>query len=688
MKLCNRDCVNWESLPSTVKAEVGRMEKAMEVIDAADNKLDKCKELARSASGERGWSSSRLRARYYEWMNSSRAWTTLVDWAKVGEQRKTPRKMCEEIYKHYCGSHQRSSKRAWERMLNDVRKGKRFKGIGKNGADGDWTDIYRACYPHLAPPPECPFGWTPPGMSYRNMQHYAKLSDREISMLRIGPKAAGNKFTPPVFATREGMKPGQLYQIDDVWHDIEVILPGINKGLARPLEFACVDYASTNKIAYGLICQIEREDGSKISLKECQMLWLICHILTNVGYHRDGCVIVIEHGTATVRPKIRELITRLTDGKVTFRTSEIIGKSIVNGMFDGAGKGNFKAKALVESSHRLLHFEAAYLPAQTGGNARIDRPEQLDGIESYAGNILKAWSAMSEERRGMLWMPALSYWAYRPIVADLYRAIYTRTDHKCEGWEANGWMVPEWSLTGIGDWQPVANIKHMPPSMRVMAEAACKEDGHVRARRMSPIEVWDNGQDELERLPPWAAVEILGDKYCHRAAVQSNGLIEFMDRNIEPGKKFRFQSQILSPAGEAFIMEPGQIVSVYALPHDLTKAVITDPDTGAILGVAPAWNAVSPINATQVTTAIAEQAKIVAAKNAPIKARHEEDGINLESCRASNDYLLAEDAELVADTAPISRQVKESTGGVHLTQLFNANFDNDNNNEEGDPNEY
>lgn len=680
MKLCRKDCVNWESLPALVKSEVGRLELAMEAVDEAENKLEKCKELARNAGGERGWSQSRMRSRYYDWLNSGRAWTTLVDWAKVGQQLKTPRKMCDELYKQYCENHQRSSKKAYDRMLNDIRKGKRLIGIGPNGADGDWSDIFRACYPGLVAPECCPFGWTPPGMSYRNMQHYAGLAEREITIMRIGSKAA-HKFTPPVFSTREGMMPGQLYQIDDVWHDIEVILPGINKGLARPLEFACIDYASTNKVAYGLSCQIEQADGSKRGLKEREMLWLVCHLLTNIGYHKDGCVIVIEHGTATVRPKIREIIERLTDGMVKFRTSEIIGKSVTKGMFDGRGKGNFKAKALVESSHRLLHYEAAYLPAQTGGNSRIDRPEQLDGIESYAGNILKAWESMSEDRRGLLWMPALTFFAYRPIVADLYRAIYTRTEHKCEGWDVNGWLVPEWSLTGIGDWQPVANIKHLPPAMQAMARAACQEDGHVRARRMSPVEVWDQGQGDLIKLPPWAAVEILGDKYCHRAAVRNDGLIEFMDRDIEPGKKFRFQSQVLSPGGEAFILPAGQIVNVYALPHDLTKAVIADIDTSEIIGVVPAWNAVSPINAVQVQTAIAEQAKIIAHKNAPIIARHEADGIVLESCKASNAYLLAEDAEVVS--APPSRQIADDDfDDMDITNLFKPNFNN--NETEGD----
>ena len=684
MTSCDRNvCPEWGNLPSEVKAEVGRLEAAMEVIDAADSKLSKCKEIARNAGGQRGWSKSRLRTKYYQWVKCGRSWTVLVDGAKVGGSRDTPRSMCDSLFKYYAGNHQRSSKRAHERMLADIWNGKLLHGIGPQGEDGDWTDIFRACYPGMQVPSVCPFGWVPTGMSYRNMQHYARLTKREAATLRIGSKNA-HQFTPPVFSTRVGMEPGMIYQFDDVWHDIEVLIPGINKGLARPLEFACVDFASTHKVAYGLICQLEREDGSKCSLKERQMLWLVCHILTNVGYNKKGCVFVIEHGTATVRQKIRDLIYRMTDGLVTFRTSEIIGKSVHKGMFDGAGKGNFKAKALVEASHRLLHFEAAYLPAQTGGNARVDRPEQLDGIGSYAKEIVKAWEKMTPDQQRLLWMPALTFWAYRPLVALIYRAIYSRTEHKMEGWQQNNWMVPEWSLTGIGDWQPVDNIKYLPQSMQAIAEAACKEQDHVRARRMSPLEVWNNGQANLIRLPPWAVIEILGDNYCHSAKVHDNGLIEFEDQDIEPGKKFRFQSQCKTPAGDAFILQPGQEVKVYALPHDQTKAVLVDAH-GDILGLVPAWNSVSPINAIQVDAAIEAQKKIVAAADAPIRGRHERDGILLESLKASNDYLI-EEANIISQ--PKSRKALSDDNGsdVDFTDFFKPSFTN--NEKEGDPNEY
>jgi hypothetical protein len=683
MNYNRNDCPEWGSLPAEVQAEVGRLESAMEIIDAAASKLDKCKEIARNAGGMRGWSSSRLRSKYYDWLNNGRTWTSLVNWAKVGNSRQTPRSMCDTLFKHYCGQHQRSSKKAHEHMLHDIWSGKRLSGIGPGGRDGDWTDIFHACYPNLTTPSRCPFGWIPKGMSYRNMQHYAKLSKREAAIMRIGVKAA-HKYVPAVYSTRVGLQPGMIYQFDDVWHDVSVILPGINKGLARPLEFCAIDYASTYKAAYGLSCQMEREDGSRTGLKEREMLWLVCHILTNVGYHCDGCVFVLEHGTAAVRPHVREIIERLTDGKVTFRTSEIIGASLVRGMFDGSGKGNFKAKALVEQSHRLLHHQADYLPAQTGGNSRSNRPEQLDGITSYAREIVKAWEQMSPDQQRLLWMPALTFWAYRPVVADIYRAIYNRTDHQCEGFESNNWMVAEYSIDGIGNWQPVDNIQYLPQSMQALAHAACREPGHIRARRMSPREVWQSGQDNLIRLPPWAVASILGDSYRHKATVKDNGLLEFQDATIEPGRRFRFQSRVLTPGGDAYLLSPGAEVYVYAMPYDDSKAVLADADTGDILGVVPAWNAVSPINATQVETAIEAQKRIIAAVDAPLRERHAQDGLMLESLKISNAHLI-EDARMVTDR-PAARQQLPPTEDIDLTNFFSPDFNKQH--KEGDPNEY
>ena len=652
MKPCLRsDCGEFFSLPAEVRSDVCVMEKALGRIDESGNVLEACRKLAREGGGQRGWSVSRLRSKYYLWVAAGRTWTSLVDWAKVPRERNMPRQVVESLYKRYCENNQRSNKRAWHAMLRDIRSGITIPGVG------DWKALWKLCYPGETPPSACPIGWVPPGFTYRNLQRYAGATPYELASTRIGSKAA-REYVPPVYSTRVGMQPGQVYQFDDMWHDIEVVMPGINRGLARPLEFSAVDYASTNKIAYGLRCQTERDDGTKKQLSEREMMWLVCHILTNVGYHKDGCVFVIEHGTATVRPEQREWITRMTDGRVTFRTSGILGAAVHKGMFDGRGKGNFRAKALIESSHRLLHYESADLPAQTGGNARVDRPEQLDGIEDYAECLVRAWQRLPEEKRRMLWMPALSFWAYRDIIMEIYGRIYTREDHVCEGWEKNGCMVDEWSLDGRGAWLPVSSIDRLPEAMRPLALSACKEPGHVRSRRMSPVEVWQRGQSELIRLPPWAVIDLLGADCMHVCTVQDNGLIEFQDATLEVGTKFRFVAMCLTPSGSVTQLRPGQRVGVYALPYDFTKAVAVNSDDRAVIGVLPAWSSVSPVNATQVGVMVEAQARMIAAADAPIKERHEAEAAVKASLMASNAELLA---EVNPPRKPSSKSTSEET---------------------------
>ena len=659
MIICVRsECPEFAELPAEVRSETIVMEQVMGRIEASGNVLEACRTLAREGGGQRGWSVSRLRSKYYAWVAAGRTWTSLVDWAKVPRERNMPRQVVESLYKRYCEDNQRSNKRAWHAMLRDIRSGAAIPGVG------DWKGLWKLCYPGETPPSKCPIGWVPPGFTYRNLQRYAGATRYELTSTRIGSKAA-REYVPPVYSTRVGMKPGQVYQFDDMWHDIEVVMPGVNKGLARPLEFAAIDYASTNKIAYGLRCQIEREDGTKKHLSEREMMWLVCHILTNIGYHKDGCVFVIEHGTATVRPEQREWITRMTDGRVTFRTSGILGAAVHKGMFDGRGKGNFRAKALIESSHRLLHYESADLPAQTGGNSRADRPEQLDGIEDYAECLVKAWQRLPEEKRRLLWMPALSFWAYRDILMGIYERIYQRDDHTCEGWEKNGWMVDEWSVDGRGDWKPVSSIEQLPATMRPLAIAACQDPAHVRSRRMSPLEVWQRGQGELIRLPPWAVIDLLGPDCMHVCTVQDNGLIEFQDADLEVGTKFRFVATCLTPAGSVTQLRPGQRVGVYALPYDLTKAVAVNADDRAVIGVLPAWSSVSPVNATQVEVMVEAQARIIAAADAPIKERHALEAQTRAALMDSNEAVMSD-----LPPAPRKTQNTEAAATPDLLQVL------------------
>lgn len=623
----------YASLTAAHRAEVWAKEDAMKKIDASPNKVRACEEIAGQFGHQRGYSPDRLRALFYAWVRSGRAWTSLVDKAKAPPKCECPRAMMDNIYKVYCGRHQRAAKPAWKQLMFDVRRGVRIEGVG------DWRDIWMACYKGERPPAECPAGWVPPGMTYRNMQRYAKLSKYETIAVRVGTKAA-RAHVPGVYTTRAGLRPGQLYQFDDMTHDVEVVAPDLSKVLVRPQEFACLDVASTRRVAYGLRPQVPREDGTRDSLKEVEMRWLACHVLTDIGYHRDGCVWCVEHGTAAIREPLRKVIDRLTNGAIRYRDSDILGAAVHKGMFAGSGKGNFKAKALLEGSHRLLHYESGMLPAQTGGISRGgDRPEQLDGLERYASSLLKAWERIPRNLRERLWFGGLSWSGYGRVYAEIVHAVDSRTEHDIEGWEANEWVEAEWSVDGRGEWRPAREIAMLPPASQDLAIACMRSPGLTRMRRWSPNEVWESGKADLVRMPAWGIVDILGMDRVKRVKVQANHLIAFEDRTLGPGTH-RFAGAVTCPDGSTMSLCAGREYGLFVTPYSTKQAVIVDLSNGAVLGSAPQWAAVNPLDTLQVSTMQSAQGRMVAAMDAPIIARHQSEADDRQAAMVHNEMLI------------------------------------------------
>lgn len=620
-------------LPAAVRADACAKLEIMQWIDGQRNVSDACRDVCARYGHMRGHSKHTLRTLYYKWVRGGRTLMSLADKARAPDKPACPRAAMDNIYKTYCGRHQRANKRAWKQLVLDIRRGVRFEGVG------DWRDLWRACYKGERPPAQCPTGWVPPGMTYRNFQRYAPLTKYEEKAVRIGTKAA-RAHVPGVYTTRAGLLPGQIYQFDDVTHDDEVVAPDLAKVLVRAQEFACNDVASTHKIAYGLRPQVPREDGTRDSLKEVEMLWLACYVLTDVGYHRDGCTWCVEHGTAAIREPLRKIIDRLTGGAIRYRDSDILGAAVHKGLFNGAGKGNFKTKALMEGSHRIHHYESGMLPAQTGGISRGgDRPEQLDGLERYAASMIKAWERMPPHLRDRLWYGGLSWSGYGRVYDEIVHAIGSRHDHDIEGWEANEWFEAEWSADGRGNWMPVRNIAMLKPASQDLALACMRTPGLTRMRRWSPIEAWEYGQQNLVRMPAWGIVDILGMDRVKRVRVQDNHLIEFEDRFLGPGTH-RFAGAVVCPDGSSMALCAGREYGLFVTPYSTRQAFMVELSNGAVLGAAPQWAAVKPLDTLQVSTMQEAQGRMVAALDAPIIARHQDDADDRLAAMRHNEILV------------------------------------------------
>lgn len=643
------------ALPSEERASVIVLEEVMKQIDAASNKLAVCKEWALRNGHRRGWSADRLRAKYYGWVASGRAWTFLIDQARVPKTPSDERRGFAEAFKRYCEENQRASKPAWRAMLRDLRRGVNIPGVGT------WRDVWAKQYPNERLPERCPSDWTPTGWLYSNAIRKFKSTKFELVTMRKGATAA-RMFAPSVYSTRVGLLPGMIYEFDDVWHDLKIAVPGINRKLLRALEFACVDVASTQKISWGIKPQILREDGSKEGLGKSLFKATVCDVLCNKGWHPNGCQFVLELGTASLTPDEQDMITRLTDGAVTFREPKVLGQQVLKGMFRSQGKGNFKAKALIEGSHRLIHYEGANLPAQTGALSRVDEPEQMYGLDKYAERVLKVWERVPQDQRDLLWYGgAMTFTAYRRLVADLYEIIYDRREHDIEGWEQNEWMTQEWSIDGRGDWRSAGDIRNLPEAMQEVGKIALMTPGLYRLRRMSPLEVWQQHSSNLVTLPHWAVCDFLGDDCYRKVRVGDNGLIEFQDRDLTgSAMKLRYAALVQQPDGTGCRLAPGSEYGLYVLPHDMTKAVIVEAKTRAVLGIAPAWSAVDPLNIDQVKTMQEAQAKMIALQSQGVRERHAERSDELVVRREANDLLLAG----LTERKPAKRQRKSNNNAT------------------------
>jgi len=573
-------------LPLAERQAVHTWMSVVESADGSPNKSVAFRALASQYGHLPGFSEPTIRAKYYAWLKAGRSWTALVNRAKAPEFSGTEKtsaaskKALVAVYKRYAENNQRSSLQAWNQLMRDLFCGVRLQGIGS------WKDLYEAEFKRPAPE-QPPAGWVPRGMSYRTLQNIASLTKFESTASRIG-MAAASSYLPHVFTTRVGLLPGQVYEFDDLFHDLNVNFLGVNRKALRPLEFACMDVASGRKIAYGLKPEILRDDGTRERLNEREMRFLVAHVLANVGFRRDGCAMVIEHGTATIRPEVREHIARISNKSVRFETSGFLGESVHKGLFPGRSKGNFRVKAALESSHRIYHNAAAALPGQVGMNSRDNKPEQLEAMDRYNSLVLQAAKSLPAELAARLMYPVVAFSDYSDFYAEFVGQIDRTEAHELEGFEQNRWTVSEWRMGEGYPWASCDMIDAMEPAQAAACRAVAAMPGNHRGRLMSRLEVWNAYSNELVKVSPYHLSEVLGEPCMRLEAPDEHGVIEFENRYYGPGKH-RYLGHVIAPDGTARELQRGRTYQFYLSPYDQAKALVVDPDNGVVVGMAPRW---------------------------------------------------------------------------------------------------
>jgi hypothetical protein len=204
--------------------------------------------------------------------------------------------------------------------------------------------------------------------------------------------------------------------------------------------------------------------------------------------------------------------------------------------------------------------------------------------------------------------------------------------------------------------------------MQQVGKIALMTPGLYRLRRMSPLEVWHQHSAKLVRLPHWAVCDFLGDDCYRKVRVGDNGLIEFQDRDMTgSAMSLRYCGLVEQPDGTGCRLAPGAEYGLYVLPHDMTKAVIVEAKTRAVLGIAPMWSAVNPRDINQVKTMQAAQAQMIALQSQGVRERHAERSDELVVRREANDLLLEglqTPRKRVSRPQVVKKQAHKKTGRV------------------------
>jgi len=570
------DLAAFLQLPAEVQADV---ELWLRYLDVVTKPIQKS--LA-DVAARMGVSAKTARWKYDKWRAApaGQKWRALVNKSKVPEDRGLDREFIA-YWQGLCKQYGRKCKAAHRHFLRDFRAGVAIPGIE--------ATVSRKTIPL--------------GFSYDNLIRY-RPSTFELTAARIGRSAAAD-FRPKIFTTRVGLAVGQRILFDDMWHDFKVVMVGQRRPM-RLLQLHAHDLFSACQFARGIKPRLEDEaTGKSIGLKENEMLFLVAHVLSEYGFHPDGCVLMVEHGTAAIREELERILFDLTAGRVTVDRSGIEGAAAFAGQYGGTSKGNFRFKAALESLGNLIHNETSDLlafPGQTGSNSRINKPEELHGRERHADVLIKAMSGLPAERAAMLRLPFLEVNQAKWLVEEVIERINQRQDHALEGWLEAGLTTMDFELPDIGIISAQKYLS-LPPDRQAALQAVATP----LPRLMSPREVFDQGRSRLARLRPEQTALLLRAEAGREVTVGRDHLITFEDESISPAP-LRFLAHHFAP-GDKFTA----VVNPMS-PH---TAHLFDA-RGAWTGVVTAWQTIRRDDVAGLQRQLGEARKVESELLAPV----------------------------------------------------------------------
>ena len=367
---------------------------------------------------------------------------------------------------------------------------------------GTWQDVYRAEYPGCPLMPVCPYEpdvFTPRGWSYKNLNKL-KPNQYVLDHARVG-RGKAKRNLPGVPTTRVGLEVGQYRMYDDMFIDMKVVLPGVNKVQMRPIQLGMLDLFSGH-YTHGVLCrQIDYMTQTRRSIRDEDFLLFYCANLRTVGYRAAGTVEIMEHATANLEGDIAKLLSKHTGGAITVERGGYLKTPFIKGTAEATPRGNPQFKAAIESLHNLIHNETAALPGQIGKDWD-NCPERYYGDDKRARMLIPALAAVLQENprlAAMMRLPFMAWADFQQLNNKYLDRMNSRRSHHLQGFEEAGLTRAFSRLYKGAPWLPLdAHYDAAHDEMKAAIEAACANPENCRVLRMTPAEAFEQGRKKVD----------------------------------------------------------------------------------------------------------------------------------------------------------------------------------------------
>jgi hypothetical protein len=454
---------------------------------------------------------------------------------------------------------------------------------------GTWREIYRDEFPNCPVPEACPYfpeTFTPRGWSYQHLNN-CKPNNYAIQHARVGRGKAKSNL-PSVPATRVGLEVGQYRMWDDMFIDLEVILPGVNKTAMRPIQLGCLDVFS-GFYSYGVLCrQFDYVTQTRRSIREEDFLLFYCAQLRTVGYRKDGTVEIFEHATANVGSEFAKQLSIHTGGAITIERSGYLNTPFFKGMADATPRGNPQFKASIESIHNLLHNELAALKGQIGKDWE-SCPERYYGDTKRANLLIPALAAVMAENPDLaerMRLPFVTFSDFQRFNNLYLDRVNNRRHHRLQGFHDAGLTRTFFRLYNGAPWLPLdEHYRDAHAEMKTAIEAACANPENRRVLPMTPKEAFLQGRENLIQYPAWGMPDLLPESCRFTATVKQDHTFKLDRKELGPDPIQYYSLLTRSDGSEIILHQSSRAYICHLNPLNPGEMFVSDTD-GAFLGVA------------------------------------------------------------------------------------------------------